>query len=253
MIGRAKLDKAFFSAPPDRSTNFAAGNISVQHGAGSYAIESLFTLDKLLAAKRCEKKDPILRFLVDNSGTAWFARETRPWQPAPKHYQMTGAPLDRAQCATAGNLKFKDSSYTRLKSINHRSGDFHPSFHSLRLFLAILIVNEKALPFRLPRILVVKEFNSRGKMICKHRWPIARIKDWVRNFSQDQELMKQLKKQDADTKMVHYEAVNLSGKKASVDKPHPLIPEKSSLKKRLLRLRKFNFLTQLRLKKQQGK
>lgn len=253
MIGRAKLDKAFFSAPPDMSNNFTAGNISVQHGAGSYAIESLFTLDKLLAAKRYEKKDPILRFLVDSSGTAWFARETRPWLPAPKHYQMTGAPLDHAQCATAGNLKFKNSSYTQLKSINHRSGDFHPSFHSLRLFLAILIVNEKTLPFRLPRILVVKEFNSQGKMICKHRWPVARIKDWVRNFSQDQQLLNQLNKQDADTKMVHYAAVNRTEKKASVDKPQPLAQKKSSLKKRLLGLRKFNLLSLISLKKQHGK
>jgi hypothetical protein len=238
MIGRAKLDKEFFSAPPDMSHSFSAGNIAVQHGAGTYAIESLFTLEKLLAAKRSEKKDPILRFLVDKSGSAWFARETRPWMPAPKHYQMTGDTLDSAYCATAGTMKFKNSSYTRLKSINHQSGDFHPSFHSLRLFLAILIINEKTLPFRLPRILVVKEFNRQGIMICKHRWPVAHIKDWVHNFSHDQELMTRLSKQDADTKIVCYEALNLRKNEMSKDKNQALIPPKNPLKNSLLRLRK---------------
>lgn len=238
MIMRAQLDKEFFSVPPDMSHSFSAGNIAVQHGAGTYAIESLFTLEKLLTEKRREKKDPIVRFLVDKSGVAWFARETRPWMPAPKHYQMTGDSLDNAYCATAGTMKFKNSSYTLLKSINHQSGDFHPSFHSLRLFLAILIVNEKTLPFRLPRILVVKEFNSQGKLICKHRWSVARIKDWVHNFSNDQELMTRLKKQDADTKIVCYGALNLRENEIRKDKNHELIPEKTPLKNKLLRLRK---------------
>lgn len=213
MIGRAKLDKEFFSAPPSLTPGFSAGNVQVQHKAGIYSIESLFTLKKLLAEKRAEKEDPILRFLVDKSGIAWFARETRPGNHAPKHYQMTGESINNAYCVTAGNIKFKNTSFTTLKSITHKSGDFHPSFHSLRLFLAILIVNEKMLPFKLPRILVVKEYDAQGKMRRKHRWPITQIKNWVTNFSTNQELINILTNQVTESKTVHYEAVNFTNNK----------------------------------------
>jgi prepilin-type N-terminal cleavage/methylation domain-containing protein len=210
MIKRTQLDKEFFSAPPILTNLFSAGKTKVQHGEATYSIESLFTLKQLLTEKRTLKEDPVLRFLVDQSGVAWFARETRPNNHAPKHYQMTGESINNAYCATAGNLKFKNATCTTLKSINHRSGDFHPSFHSLRLFLAILIVNEPVLPFKLPKILIVKEFDNQGKARYKHKWPVVHIKNWIAQYSHDQKLMNQLKKQAMECKIVHYKPVNFS-------------------------------------------
>lgn len=140
------------------------------------------------------------------NGIAWFARETHPHHSAPKHFQMTGEPQHKARCQTAGNIKFTNSKCQVLKSLNHRSGDFQPSFYSLRIFLAILILNETRLPFKLPRVLIVKEFNARGEVACKHRWRISKIKEWVNTFSHNEELIQQLKNQYADTKQVHYKA-----------------------------------------------
>jgi prepilin-type N-terminal cleavage/methylation domain-containing protein len=207
MFGRAKLDKEFFSTPPSLTHRFCAGNTPVQHGSGVFTIYSLYTLEHLLAEKRAQKEDPVVRFLVDLSGVVWFARETRPNNQAPKHYQMTGEPLSSAYCATAGTIKFKNSSCTTLKSINHRSGDFHPSFHSLRLFLTILILHEDSLPFKLPKNLIIKEYTQEGTLRYKHKWPVTQIKKWVADFSTNPELINPLKRQARKHKIVRYEAV----------------------------------------------
>lgn len=204
MIGRSKLDKEFFSAPLYPAHIFSAGKIQVQHDAGTYCIESLSTLEKLLAEKRSKKEIPILRFLVDSSGVAWFARETHLGIDAPKHFQMTGESLEKARCLTAGNIRFKNSACRVLKKINHRSGDFHPTFQSLRLFLAILILNEKTLPFKLPRVLKVKEINSNGDEAGKYKWSVAQLRKWINSFSDNKELIHMLTRQDADTKIVSY-------------------------------------------------
>jgi hypothetical protein len=205
MLFRSKLDKGLFSEPPDLNMCFHLRE-RVLHEECTHSIESLSTLEKLLTEKRLKKEDPVLRFLVDLSGIAWFARETRPDISAPKHFQMTGEAQSHAQCRTAGNIKFKNASCKVLKNINHRSGDFHPSFYSLRLFLAILILNEELLPFKLPRILVIKEQNKEGNIIYKHRYRVSRIKNWVNTFRGNEKLVNQLKEQAVDTKIVHYKS-----------------------------------------------
>lgn len=73
MFLRAKLDKLFFSSPPEFISSFRMHQ-HVSHEDGSYAIESVHTLEKLLAEMRCNNEDPVLRFLVDTTGNAWFAR-----------------------------------------------------------------------------------------------------------------------------------------------------------------------------------
>lgn len=202
---RSKVDVDFFSAPPNLNFLFYLKN-AVHHEECTFFIESLVTLKRLLAEKRLRKEDPVLRFLVDDKGLAWFARETRPGVKAPKHFQMTGASQDNASCATAGNIKFTSRKCSVLKNLNHRSGDFQPSFHSLRLFIAILVLNEELLPFKLPKKLVVKELDGNGDMIYKHRWPLVHVKEWVQSFSHDLELIHSLKQHDAARKKVHYKS-----------------------------------------------
>ncbi|ARB92339.1 hypothetical protein A6J40_09205 [Legionella longbeachae] len=205
MLFYSKLHQDFFSAAPDFIYIYHLIN-KVHHKECTHLIESLSTLEKLLTEKRLRKEEPILRFLVDTNGIAWFARENQPDISAPKHFQMTGESQNQARCLTAGNIKFTNPKCRVLKSINHRSGDFQPSFYSLRIFLAIRILNEAILPFKLPRILVVKELNAQGEVACKHRWLVAKIKEWVSTFNHNEELTHRLKNQCVETKQVHYKS-----------------------------------------------
>lgn len=199
-LKRLQLDKEFFSCPPDPETIFYAGKIAVDREAHSYSIKSLSTLRELLAPG----EDNVFRFLVDIAGKLWFAYETRPPNQAPKHFQMTGASLESASCFTAGNIKLKKKG-TVLKNINHCSGDFRPSFLSLRWLVAILLVNEELLPFKLPKLIVIKEVKD--EKIYKHVWRLKRVKKWVNSFRQNETLINQLRQQDLSNKIVHYEAI----------------------------------------------
>lgn len=206
LIRTSKFIKEFFIAPLDSSIGFQAGKIPVHREAGIYCIESLVSLHQLLAKIRFRNAKPILRFLVDTSGVAWFAAEHDIDIDAPKHFQMTGKPLNQAYCLTAGNLKFKNSKCKILKSINHKSGDFQPSFHSLRFFLAILILNENMLPFKLPKVLVIKELRGNGDI--KHYISISFIKNWVKTINDNQTLLRMLTNQNLSAKQVQYQAIS---------------------------------------------
>lgn len=195
-----QLDKEFFSCPPDPADIFYAGKTPVNCEADSFSVNSLSTFKQLLA----RKEETIFRFLVDTAGKLWFAFETRPHNKAPKHFQMTGDPLETACCLTAGNIKFKDKAGAVLKNISHRSGDFHPSFLSLRWLIAILLINEELLPFKLPRFIVIKEIKD--KKIYKHIWSLKRVKKWMDSFRHNETLINQLRQTNLSSKTVHYEA-----------------------------------------------
>lgn len=224
MLNCIKRNPDFFSMAPLATERFYAGNTPVKHNAESHTILSLSTVEDLLAEIRAKKEKPILRFLVDTSGTLWFARETFVGVHAPKHYQMTGARLHEAQCITAGNIKFQTSACKKLRGINHRSGDFRPSFTSLRIMLAILVLNEDKLPFNLPKILIVKQLNNQGEVIRKHRWLVSRIRQWVEQIGHNERWLREhLTQHHAKTKIVHYEAFD------SLHSPRPNVSEKELL------------------------
>ncbi|MDR3502640.1 MAG: hypothetical protein P4L79_08665 [Legionella sp.] len=199
-LNSVQLGKEFFSCPPDSGTIFSAGKMTVNCEANSFSIKSLLTLKELLA----KKEETVFRFLVDTEGKLWFAFETRPHNNAPKHFQMTGAPLDAASCLTAGNIKFSNKTGVVLKNISHRSGDFRPSFLSLRWVLAILLINEKLLPFKLPRFIVIKELKN--EKVYKHIWRLKKIKKWVDGFGHNEALINQLCQDNLHSKTVYYEA-----------------------------------------------
>jgi hypothetical protein len=199
-LNKVQLSKEFFSSPPDSGTTFSAGKMAVHCEANSFSIKSLSTLKELLA----KEEETVFRFLVDTDGKLWFAFETRPHNNAPKHFQMTGSPLDAACCLTAGNIKFGNKTGAVLRNISHRSGDFRPSFLSLRWVLAILLINEELLPFKLPRFLVIKEMKN--EKIYKHIWRLKKIRQWVNSFCHDEALISQLRQDNLPSKTVHYEA-----------------------------------------------
>lgn len=198
---RFQVDKKFFSCPPDPATIFFAGKTAVNCEANSYSIHSLSTFRDLIG-----QEDNIFRFLVDTQGKLWFALENRPPNTVPKHFQMTGDPFESACCFTAGNIKFKTKKGgVFLKNINHRSGDFYPSFLSLRWVLAILLVNEELLPFKLPTFIVLKEIKN--EKIHKYIWRLKKVKKWVNSFRHNETLINVLGQQNIGSKLVHYQAV----------------------------------------------
>lgn len=205
MQTKIDLNERLFSTPPDNQERFQSTNMKKITTSASFSINSLKTLGDLLQEKKQGKETPDLRYLVDTSGTAWFARETRDNEPkAPAHYKMTGERSNAARCKTAGNIFFNED-YSVLLKINHKSGDFRPSFESIKWLLAILVVNEKALPFDLPKVLTIEELNYNGGLVAAHECPITKIKSWVDSFKDQHGLMRQLESQNSDTKTVIYE------------------------------------------------
>ena len=112
----AQVRQTIFSVPPDLNERFSLRQ-PVTHDEGSFSIESIHTLKHLLLEKSLCNEPPVIRFLVDTAGIAWFARETYPDIIAPKHFQMTGAPQNNAHCSTAGNMRFANSKCSVLKTL----------------------------------------------------------------------------------------------------------------------------------------
>ncbi|USQ13428.1 hypothetical protein J2N86_12155 [Legionella lytica] len=196
---QSKLDD-FFTTPPNEEDRFRSNNSTKITRDFVYSIHSLATLGTLLTEKKQGKEVPDLRYLVDVNGVAWFARETHNDAPiAPAHYKMTGSPRNAAYCKTAGNLFFSED-YSTLIRINHKSGDFRPSFDSIKWILAIFVANEDRLPFKLPEILIIDELNHTGKVIQSHQCSIADIKKWLTTFA----LTLKLEAQYSETKEVSY-------------------------------------------------
>lgn len=169
----------------------------------SYDIHSLTTLEALLEEKKKNHERPDLRFLLDLNKNAWFVRETHTHFPAPAHYQMTGESGGAACCITAGNL-FLISDYKTLVKINNKSGDFRPSFDSLKWFIAILILNEKRLSFSLPEILLVEELNSSGGVKRTLEWDVEKLREWVLQVFTDEKILSELQQQSKGIKKIIY-------------------------------------------------
>ncbi|KTD01346.1 hypothetical protein OQJ19_01535 [Fluoribacter gormanii] len=200
---QSKLDQ-LFSTPPDESDKFRSNNLKKITRSSKYLIHSLATLGELLTEMKIGKETPVLRYLVDLNKAAWFARETRDHAPdAPAHFKMTGSPQNSAFCKTAGNLFFSED-YSTLISINHKSGDFRPSFDSIKWILAIIVINEACLPFNLPEVLIIDELDHNGKIIGTHQCLISSIKKWLTTFTENTALTLSLKEQNAETKTVRY-------------------------------------------------
>jgi hypothetical protein len=173
-----------------------------------FDIHSLSTLQTLLAEKEKNGEMPDLRFLVDINKKAWFARESHYPIAAPVHYQMTGESQRNAYCITAGNL-FLSKDYKTLFKINHKSGDFRPLFDSLKWFIALLIFNEKKLPFALPEILIVDKLNNSGIAIQTLKWNVSELREWVMSVFIDEALVSELEEQALGIRKVVYKGRSL--------------------------------------------
>lgn len=196
-----ELEQFISSHPKACDPNFRSSNMR-KPNSKSFFIYSLDTLNELLKEMRANKEIPELRYLVDASGRLWFARETHAGGPsAPAHYQMTGEASNSAYCKTAGNIKF-DENYQIVSVINHKSGDFRPSFVSLQWLFAILL-KKHDLPFILPEKLTIEELNSNNIPITAHEWPIEILNHWAQKI-EDPLILKIISNQPKETKTVTY-------------------------------------------------
>ncbi|PWY55871.1 hypothetical protein DGG96_10185 [Legionella qingyii] len=218
---QSKLEQ-LFSTPPDQNDKFHSNNLKKITRTSEYLIHSLATLGQLLTEMKQGEETPVLRYLVCLNKLAWFARESHSNAPdAPAHFKMTGSPQNQAFCKTAGNLFFSED-YSTLIKINHKSGDFRPSFDSIKWILAILVINETCLPFNLPEVLIIDELDHNGKTIGTHQCSIASIKNWLTTFAENIALTSSLKEQNAETKRVRY-ALERPRRFAVGDNDDPLI------------------------------
>lgn len=228
---QSKLEQ-LFSTPPSENDRFLSNNLKKTTRNGVFSIHSLATLGELLAEKKKGNEIPDLRYLVDINGKAWFARETHTSAPpAPAHYKMTGSPRNAAYCKTAGNLFFSYD-YSTLLKLNNKSGDFRPSFNSLKWILAILVANEDKLPFQLPEVLTIEEQGHNGKVIETHLCSRADIKAWLKTFSENTKLTVSWEKQNAKTQVVHYEREGGS-LVADVDKENSAVSRENKVLRKL--------------------
>lgn len=161
-------------------------------GEAIYKIYPICALDDLIAVLRSkEEPEVVVRYLVDMNGYFWFAEEGHPSKLIPSHNQMVGNSSETPTCLTAGNLVFSDD-YQSIIAIDHKSGNFKPSFNSLLWALVILAANEASfakLGITLNMDLSVDELNTAGGLVKKHILTKADIIEWVHDTVEDEDLV----------------------------------------------------------------
>lgn len=102
----------------------------------------------------------VIRFLLSTDYELVFAGEGYPSGKIPAHFQMADFDLDKAMCFTAGNAYFNEDG--ELCKINHKSGDFRPSFDSLQFLLPVLV----QLGVPLAKEIEIEKLNDRGGYVA---------------------------------------------------------------------------------------
>jgi hypothetical protein len=113
-------------------------------------------------------EENLVRFIVKKNGQLYFAKEGVPsgTNGIPAHHEMDCLDKTAAECITAGNVRLIQTAdgRVRINFINHKSGDFRPSFTSLRSLIVILAAN----PELLADIIITLEYlNESGGELAK--------------------------------------------------------------------------------------
>lgn len=166
----------------------------------TFTIYSLSTLKQLIGEKIKKHEKADFRVVIDGDKIARFARESHEGIPSPPHYGLVASQAKNAKCLTAGNI-FLSSDYKTLIKISNKSGDFTPSCDSLKWLVAILILNEKDLPFSLPDTLQVEKYEN-SRIIKTYNWPLNEIRDWFGKADINDELKAKLKAQKHDNQSI---------------------------------------------------
>ncbi|WP_133130326.1 hypothetical protein [Legionella yabuuchiae] len=132
-----------------------------------------------------DEDDYKIRYLLDEEYALWFGLEGFPGARIPAHYQLTGKTRDEATCLAAGNIQFS-SDFKTIVAINNKSGDFRPSFESIKWGLAVLIHNRE-------QISDVVQFSD---TLCiessvpfrQNRYTMSELVEWVSTSFSSKEL-----------------------------------------------------------------
>lgn len=169
-----------------------------------YPLQQVGELIKIIRSQEPPQKT--VRYLVDCSFRLWFAEEGAPTNTIPAHFQMTGESAGAARCIAAGNMEFSDD-FTKIGMLNNKSGDFRPTFDSIKWPLAIMIIHElygAMHPILLADELRLEELTPSGGSKDVHVVNKAELISWViETFA---EKIEQLQAQPTDIKEVTYQS-----------------------------------------------
>ncbi len=140
----------------------------------------IYQLDQLTRVMQ-QKNTFIARFVVNQEGVLWFAEEGVPESNIPAHYQMCSEHASNAWCLTAGNIEFSPD-YRQIIRVNHKSGDFRPSFESLAVFFSIYLraprIDSVALPVLLASNVQVEKLSSSNSVDDTHNFTMDDLEAW---------------------------------------------------------------------------
>lgn len=189
--------KELFKNTEELDKNFKSNNFRKPlNKDAAYTLYPLCKLDELAAAAKMIRgaKSHAFRFLVDTSGILWLAFEGGAGTQIPAHYKMTGESSGAARCKTAGNIFLNEQG--EIYKVNHKSGDFTPSFNSLQ-WLFIILANTTEI--KIAKNVIIEELTSSGGSKKSYSVTKADILSWRKKYSGS------YKTQPTETKLVTYE------------------------------------------------
>lgn len=147
-----------------------------------HTIQTFHTIVDDFFKNHSNKEKCKVRFLISNNYELLFAPEGTPNSTVPAHYQMTGAQLQsNASCITAGNFKINKNKEIVL--VNHKSGDFRPTFNSLQWAFAVCFAND----VKFAETITIVQLGDRGEKLRSNEGIIRTelSKQIYTNFSDD--------------------------------------------------------------------
>lgn len=188
------FDAVFSSRELDRRVFRNSGEISRERGAKTFFNYPIVGLSHLIAGILAKGlTDRTFRYMVDIEDQLWFSEEGRPSSSVPSHGEMTGVRGQQAVCHAAGNITFSED-FKTIVSLNHISGFFRPSFSSLKLVLAILILQADtltALGITLPSMIRFEQVGERGETIAFHETSQEELRIWADALPEKSTLLRQ--------------------------------------------------------------
>ena len=171
----------------------------------SYKLSGLKDLANLISHQNEISDKKALRFLLTKNDELLFAREGRPVPSViPAHWNMSGMSHNSACCKSAGNIYFNQN--MKIDKINHKSGDFVPSFDSLKSVLAILVKLDITFDMLTDNI-QINELDSSGGAKTSYKVSKKLLKEQITQIIDVADIRKLIQKnKDSASHTVSYEA-----------------------------------------------
>ena len=196
MTNPADVFSPLQNPPRFRENNLRKRNEPIELDIKIYPLSKLPELIEKVRGKKLTHK---IRYLVDTNYKLWFAEEGTPSKTIPPHHRMSNSSF----CFSAGNIRFT-ADFKSIHWSNHKSGDFQPSFDSIKWLLAILVANQellKSISLPLPPQLLINELTSSGGDKAAHTFETAELISWI-NLELGEEQLISLRQQPTEIKEI---------------------------------------------------